>query len=353
MSISLYNVLKVKKLDSILFFSRENIRYLCGFTGSSGMLLYRNGENIFFTDSRYLEQAKHEVRNAKVKLANRGAIDVCNFLSSDGIKMLGIEASSVSYQNFIYFQRNLRRTKIYPLTDELDELRAVKNKDEIKAIKKALKIAEASLKEVIKILRDDVSESEIAIEIEYLMKLKGSEELPFNTIVLFGKNSSLPHGRPGKRKLKKGDFILIDFGARYNGYCSDETVTFVYKKASKEQERVYTAVNDARKYAIELIRDGVKTADVDKAVRGVLDKHGLSKFFGHGLGHGVGLAIHESPRLAGDSKTVLKKGMVVTVEPGVYIPGWGGVRLEDMVVVEEKGAKIITGFKKEFRIIDG
>jgi Xaa-Pro aminopeptidase len=349
----LLKILKQKNLDAILFFSKENIRYLCGFTGSSGVLLCRPHSRIFFTDSRYIEQAENEVIGAKVRPANLGTFEVYNYLDANGIRNVGIESAGLTYQEFLILKKMLRRAKIKPLFDELQELRAVKAPQELKSIKNAVRIAESALREVMKLIKTGITESEIAIELEHCMKLNGSDELPFNVIVLSGKNTSLPHGRPGKRRLKKGDLILIDFGARSGGYCSDETVTFVFGGVNREQSMVYNAVNDARKYAIESIREGVKASEIDSVARGYLDKKGLAKYFGHGLGHGVGLAIHESPRLSNNSKTVLKSGMVLTVEPGVYIPGWGGVRLEDMVEVNEKGAKILTGVSKELRIIKG
>ncbi len=349
----LREVLKHKGIDSILFFSRENIRYLCGFTGSSGTLLYRRGSRIFFTDSRYIEQAKKEVVKAKVLLANGGTADICKYLNADGVRNLGVEAGGISYHNFLMLKNRLQGVRIKPLFDDLQDIRSIKDKSELQKIKSAVRIAEDALNEVIQLIRAGITELELAIELEYRMKLKGSESLPFDIIVLFGSNSSLPHGRPGGRRLKKGDLILIDFGARSDGYCSDETVTFVFGGVNSEQSRVYNAVNDARRYAIESIRDGVKASEVDRVAREYLRKKGLGKYFGHGVGHGVGLAVHESPRLSHDSSTVLREGMVITVEPGVYIPGWGGVRIEDMVAVEKKGAKILTGISKELRIIKG
>lgn len=352
-SSALTKLMEQKKIASILFFSRENIRYLCGFTGSAGTLLFRVNSNIFFTDSRYIEQARKELKGARVKLANAGIPDVSSYLNSNGVRSVGVESSEVTYHNFIMFKNKVRSIKIYPLFEELQELRAVKDDTELQKIRRAIKISEDGLNDVIKLIKPGITESELAVELEYRMKLKGSEDLPFNVIVLFGSNSSFPHRRPGRRRLKKGDLVLIDFGARVNGYCSDETVTFTFSRVNSEQRRVWTAVNDARKYAIESIREGIKASDVDAAARRYLEKKGLAKYFVHGLGHGVGLAVHESPRLSHDSKTVLENGMVVTVEPGVYIPEWGGVRIEDMVAVEKKGAKILTGISKELRIIKG
>lgn len=350
---ALLKVLKRDNLNSILLFSHENIRYLCGFTGSSGTLLYRPNSMIFFTDSRYIEQAKKEIKGAQVRLANRGVVDICKYLNADGIKNVGIESSGVSLQDFVELKSKLRGVKINPIYDGLQNLRAVKDKFEFQRIKRAIKIAENALNKIIESIKSGITEIELAIELEHQMKLGGSEELPFNPIVLFGKHASLPHGRPGKKRLNPGELILIDFGARSGGYCSDETVTFIFDRMNSEQSRIYNAVNDARKYAIERIREGVKTSEIDSVAREYLEKKGLAKYFGHGLGHGVGLAIHESPRLSPDSTTVLECGMIFTVEPGVYIPGWGGVRLEDMVAVEKKGAKILTGISKELRIIRG
>ncbi len=349
----LNGVLKQKGIDSILLFSPENIRYLCGFTGSSGVFLYRPNSRILFTDSRYIEQAKRELVGAKVLLANAETVDIPKYLSKDGVKSVGVEATEISYHNFITLKNKLSGVKIKPLFDDLRDIRSVKDKLELQKIKNAVRIAEDAFNEVIKLIRGGITESELAVELEHCMKLKGSESLPFDVIVLFGSNSSLPHGRPGRRRLKKGDFILIDFGARSGGYCSDETVTFIFGGGNSEQSRVYNAVNDARRYAIDSIRDGVKASEIDGVAREYLRKRGLAKYFGHGLGHGIGLAVHESPRLSHDSSTVLREGMVITVEPGVYIPGWGGVRIEDMVAVEKKGAKILTGISKELKIIKG
>lgn len=347
------SILKERGVDSVLFFSRENIRYLCGFTGSFGNLLCTLRSNHFFTDARYLEQAGKEVKGAKIHLAKNGIVDICRFISSNGVKKVGIESTAVSYHDFTVFKKSIGSAKVYPLMKEFHNFRAVKDSDELSRIEGAIKIAERSLEETLKLIRTGVSEMDIAVELEYRMKLNGSEELPFNVIVLFGENTSLPHGKPGKRRLKKGDLILIDFGARYGGYCSDETVTFVYGRPDQEQVRIHNAVNDARRYAIDLMCEGRKASDVDNIARKYLREKGLGKFFGHGLGHGVGLAVHEDPRLSNKSEDLLSSSMVVTVEPGVYIQKWGGVRLEDMVVVKKNGAKILTGLKKQIRMLEG
>jgi len=351
--LKLSKILRDKKIDSVLFFSRENIRYLCGFTGSTGFFLYRGKSSVFFTDSRYIEQAQKEVEGAKISHANSGILDVCKFLNADGKRSTGIESMGITYDNFMLLKRNLHRKKLIPLINELADLRAIKEGEEIQKIKKATRIAERALESILKLIKIGITERELAIELEYYMKLNGSEELPFGPIILFGQNSSLPHGRPANRRLKKGDFILIDFGARWNGYCSDETVTYIFEKVNPEQVRVYNAVNDARRFAIDSVRPGIRASDVDIVARKHLERKGLARYFSHGLGHGLGLAVHESPRISNNSHTVLEPGMVITIEPGVYIPGWGGVRLEDMVVVTENGAKIITELSKELRILQG
>ncbi|HEY4716159.1 MAG TPA: Xaa-Pro peptidase family protein [bacterium] len=344
-------LLNKKNLDVILFFSPENIRYLTGFTGDSGVLVCKSGSNFLFTDSRYREQAIGEVHGARIKKGDIGMLDICSFIGADGIKHAGVESDAITLSLSLILKRRARGVRFKPLITELLSLRAVKDSEELASIKRAINISENSLLNVMHLFKEGVTEREVATELECEMKKRGDNALSFEVIVLFGNRTSMPHGKPGKRKLKAGDLIIVDFGARFNGYCSDETLTFVFKKVAPKQKFVYTAVNDARLYAIEKIKAGVKASEVDALTRGFLKKKGLAKYFGHGLGHGIGLAVHEPPVISIRSDVVLEEGMVFTIEPGVYIPGWGGVRLEDMVVVEKHGAKVLTNLSKELEIL--
>ncbi len=339
-------ILKRYKLDTLLLFSPENLRYLSGFTGSFGFILATRNEWYFLTDSRYTLQARAEVSGCLVRELKGGEQGLIGFLARKRFKRMGFESGGITYRGFQKMRASLPLVEFVPIEDELDQLRLQKSRSEVALVKKSIRAAEHGLKAIIETIQEGVIEREIALDLEYRMKEAGAEEKAFEIIVISGSRSALPHGKPGQKRVKEGELVLVDFGAKVDGYFSDETCTYVLGKATRKQRAIYQIVKDAHDLAIEAVRPGLPLKQLDAVARGYIEKAGYGKYFGHSLGHGVGLAIHEEPRIAPLSKGIVETGMVFTIEPGIYIPRWGGVRIEDMVLVRPDGAEVLTGMPK-------
>ena len=344
-------ILGEKSLEGILFFSPENIRYLTGFSGSEGYLLTGKNTNLLLVDSRYITQAHEETKDCRVILIEKGIKDVAAQISALELKRLGFEAQEISVALFGQLQENLHETELVPIKDELERLRGVKADDEITLIKQAVQVAEAAWEKVLGMVRSGTREDELALELEYRMKQGGAERVAFDIIVAAGPRAALPHAQPSTRSIEEGDFVLFDFGARYGGYSSDESCTVIAGRATDEQKRIYTIVKDAHDKAIVQVRPGVRLAEIDETARDYINQAGHGEHFGHGTGHGVGLAVHEWPVVSKNSREVAEVGMVFTIEPGIYIPGWGGVRIEDMVLVTPDGCEVLTEIPKDLMIV--
>ncbi len=337
-------------LDGILISNIDNVRYLSGFTGSEGSLLITRNGNFFLTDSRYMTQASEQTRGFVVKKYEKREEAISNLASDLKINTLGFEPQYVTFEVYSKLLKELEGTDLTPIDEGLDSLRERKADSEIELIKEAIRIASESYLKLMKKIEIGVEEREIALEMEYLMRRMGAEKVSFDTIVASGKRSALPHGIATHKKIENGDLILIDYGAGYQGYYSDETQTVVVGKPTAKQEKIYEVVREAQEKAFEKIRPGVAVREVDSAARDHIKKAGFGEYFGHGTGHGVGLAVHESPRISPLGKGVLEEGMVFTVEPGIYIPDWGGVRLEDMVRVTSGGYEKLTTLPKNLEL---
>jgi Xaa-Pro aminopeptidase len=344
-------ILGEKALEGILFFSQENIRYLTGFSGSEGYLLAGTNENLLLVDSRYITQAHEETKDCSVSLMDKGIKGVAAQISALGLKRLGFEAQGISVALFEQLQEQLQKVKLVSIKDELERLRGLKTDEEITVMKTAVQVAEEAWKKVLGMVKPGTGEDELALEIEYCMKKEGAEGIAFDIIVAAGPRAALPHAQPTKRFIEEGEFVLFDFGARYRGYCSDESCTVIAGRATEEQKRVYTIVKDAHDRAIEQVKPGVRLAEIDATARNHINQTGHGEHFGHGTGHGVGLAVHEWPVVGKDSRDVAEAGMVFTIEPGIYIPGWGGVRIEDMVLVTPDGCEVLTAIPKDLMIV--
>lgn len=348
----LNDVMRAAQCDAILITGIENIRYLTGFTGSSGVLLITDNGGIFFTDSRYTEQATKEVSaEVEVKEYKKKVPELAAAIVGAGLKKVGFEDSDLTFQGYQALKKELKGVKLVPLKDRLTLLRGVKSKGELRRISKAVDIAYKAFEKLLPSIKPGKREDELAVELEYLMRKGGAEGISFDVIVASGGRSALPHGRASDKLLKMGDPVVIDFGARYKGYHSDETVTLFIGKASERLARIYQTVKEAHDRAIDAVRPGIRFSDIDKAARGVIEKAGYGKNFGHGTGHGVGLNVHEGPSISPNSKGVAEEGMVFTIEPGIYMPKVGGVRIEDMVVVTKEGCRVLTKIPKEMTII--
>jgi len=345
------SILQKKSVEGILFFSPENIRYLTGFSGSEGYLLAGRDELLLLVDSRYLTQAQEETKGCRVFLVDKGMTGVASQVSSLGLRRLGVEAQGISVARFEQLQKGLEKVALVPIGDELERLRGSKMAEEIAWITKASRIAEAAWEEVLALVAPGVQEADLALELDYRMKKKGAERMAFDTIVASGPRAALPHAQPTTRPIEQGDLLLFDFGCRYRGYCSDESCTVIVGRATEEQRRIYGVVKDAHDKAIEQVRPGVRLAAIDAAAREHINHAGHGEHFGHGTGHGVGLAVHEWPVVGRDSSDVAEEGMVFTIEPGIYLPGWGGVRIEDMVTVTADGCEVLTVIPKDLMIV--
>lgn len=349
----LSDALADENIAAFLLFDINNIRYLTGFRGEEGLLLYHAGEWVLLVDGRFLTQARMELTEGiEIVLVKEVMAEVASFIRSRMVPQLAVEAHAVSEANFRLLRRALRGVKVKAVNNVVAEMRMQKDQSEIEALKRAVKIAEEALNEVMPLIKPGMKERDIAIELDYLMKKKGALEAAFPTIIASGARSAMPHAKTGMHSLNAGEVVIIDFGAmEEGGYRSDETCTFLLGK-DEEVIRAYQVVREAQKRAIDAIRPGVKASYVDQVARDTISEAGYGDVFTHGTGHGIGLEVHELPRLSPKAKERLKEGMVVTVEPGIYLPGRWGIRLEDMVLVTESGGCLITNMSKEITILD-
>lgn len=325
-----------RKFQAILVTDLSNIRYLCGYSGSSGVLLIGRDCSFFFTDFRYKEQAAAEIgSSATVIICYKGILSqVLKTIKKQKITKLAVE-NSMPLGTYLAYQKKFKG-ELIPVRGLVKKIRQIKIKEEEVLLKKAFSIADGAFEKLLKYIKPGKTEIEIAARLEFLMKQAGSSMPSFDTIVASGPNSSCPHAQPTNRKFKNGEMIKIDFGAVYNGYHSDMTRTIFLGKADSKFKKIYNIVLKAQKAAIKALKVGEKCCDIDQVARKIITDNGYGDNFGHGLGHSYGLDVHESPALASACKDIIKAGMTFTVEPGIYIPGWGGVRIEDSFLVKEK-----------------
>jgi Xaa-Pro aminopeptidase len=337
------------KVDAIIFWSLENIRYLCGFTGSDGVLIVTGQGRTFLSDSRYEEQMRVEVRDATCEKYKQKIAGVARLLKSLPVKRLGFESAAMPYESYQKLREKLPRMSFIPLAEEIRGMRARKDAAELEKIRRAIQIGTDSFGDASSRWQPGIRERVAAEFLECRMRRRGAEKPAFDTIVASGPRAALPHGKPTDRRMQKKETVVVDFGVCFQGYHSDETKTLILGKPDAAQRRIYTAVRRAQEKAMKAIRPGVSVRRIDEAAREVIARAGYGKFFGHGTGHGVGLAVHEEPSISPRGRGVVEEGMVFTVEPGIYLPGWGGVRLEDMVLVTARGCEVLTRLSKDLK----
>lgn len=343
----LQNMLSQYDVDGYYISKPSNVTYITGFTGDDSVAIVTRDKAFFITDSRYTEQAKIEVDGFSIIDNNRDmykAVGEC--INSSGIKTLGFESGYVTYEVYSTL-KDTDKVQLKPLNNIIESFRSIKDEKEIKNIKQAQKIAEKAFDHILSVIKAGIKEIDIAAELEYYMRKEGADGTSFDTIVASGYRSALPHGKASEKIIENGEFVTIDFGCKYNGYCSDMTRTIVIGKATEEQRNIYNIVLNAQKHAIENLKANIKESEGDYLARSVIENEGYGEYFGHSLGHGVGLEIHEEPYMAKNKSGILKVKMVVTVEPGIYIPNFGGVRIEDMVVIKEDNVLDLTNSTKE------
>ena len=338
---------KAAGVDALLVTHLPDVRYLCGFTGSNAALVLAGSKAVLFTDGRYTAQAKAEVTGTRVVIAKKPVLpSACEWIEAAGVRRCGFDAANTTVAALESMRKavsaKVRRGIFVAVGPLVARLRELKDAEEIQKIRAAAELGCRLFEELLEHIKPGVREAEVALALEVNAKMAGAEAMSFETIVASGGRSALPHGRASKAKLPKRGFVTMDFGVVLDGYMSDMTRTVHLGRALDGERDVYDAVLEAQEAAVAAVAPGVTAGGVDEAARSVLRRDGLDKYFTHSTGHGVGLEIHEGPRLAAKQTQVLEEGMVITIEPGVYMPGRFGVRIEDMVLVTKAGGEILT-----------
>ncbi len=335
----------------VLILSEQNRRYFTSFPSSFGILIVTKNDAVFLTDSRYIEAARNKIKFCRVTELKNLKEQLPQLCAEMEISSLLAE-SCITVDELNSMRKLFKPVRISTARTEkiISSCRETKTDYELEQIKAAQRIAELAFEHILPMIKPGIAERDISLELDYFMLRNGAEALSFETIAVSGRKSSMPHGVPGNNKIEIGDFITMDYGAVVNGYHSDMTRTVAVGRVSEKQKRVYDTVLNAQKAALEIIREGIPLKDTDAAARSVIESGGYGEFFRHSTGHGVGVEIHEQPNLSPKAEGRLKKGNVVTVEPGIYLPGEFGVRIEDMVYVTENGCLNLTGTEKNLII---
>lgn len=348
---ALRSLIQEQEIDGMLISDAHNRRYLSGFIGSAGYLFITETDAVLMTDSRYTEQAGDQATGFEVsQIKGRLSEWFPTLLADLDVKKLGFESDNLTVAGLKLFEDAIDETDVEvslePKSGDAAKIRAIKDEGEIELLQKAIDIGDAAFEETAAKLTAGMTEKEAAWEFEKAIRERGAECLSFDTIVANGPNAARPHHQTGDSELQEGQTIVFDCGATYQGYCSDLTRTFVLGEADDEVARIYNIVLEAQETAIENVTSGITGSDADAIARKIIDEAGYADNFGHSLGHGLGLEVHEDPNVGPRGTTVLEDGMPFTIEPGIYIPGWGGVRIEDVVVLENGRARVLSHAKK-------
>ncbi len=338
-----------RDLDGFAVTHAANLRYLCGYSGSNGLLLLLAGRCIFFTDGRYTQQAREEVEGARIVICKGPLLaDVAKLLDRLATAAIGFEADHTSVAAAAQLRHAVQKKIVWkPVSGLIEQQRMIKDADELRLIVEAVKLGAAAYQEAVKAVRPGIAETEVAGQLEFAARRAGADAMSFETIVAGGQRSALPHGRASHHPIPRRGFVVIDSGVILRGYCSDMTRTLHVGRLNREERQWYDAVLEAQLAGIAAVAPGKTAGEVDAAAREVLRGARLEQYFTHSTGHGVGLEIHEPPRLGKQQKELLEPGMVITIEPGIYISGKGGIRIEDVVVVTDRGARVLTSVAKE------
>jgi len=337
------------KVDAVFLAGDHNRNYLSGFTGNESYSFITLDKAFFITDSRFTEQASQQVEGYELIETGRNRTLselVSDLANENGIRNLGFEEDVLTFKAYSEYKERLR-CGFVPMKGMVEEIRMIKDSSELDIMRKAAEIADSAFGHILKFIQPGMTEREIGIELEMHMKKNGASSLSFPSIVASGTRSSLPHGEATDKRVAEGEFLTLDFGCVYREYCSDMTRTIVIGKPSEKMAEIYNVVLEAQLLAAKSFREGAVAVDVDKKARDFIAKAGYGENFGHSLGHGVGRQVHEAPTIGFRNATVLKAGMVVTNEPGIYLPGFGGVRIEDMLAITENGSEIMSKSTKD------
>ncbi|OCA92634.1 M24 family metallopeptidase [Pseudobacillus wudalianchiensis] len=343
--------MKTVGIDGLLVMSPYNRRYVTNFTGSAGAALISDEKAVFITDFRYVEQAGKQAEEFEI-VQHKGTLyeEVVAQAKKLGIKRLGFEKAYTTFQTYETL-KSLFKEELVPVSELIEKLRLIKDNSEIKILKEAADIADAAFKHIIEFIKPGMTELEVSNELEFFMRKWGATSSSFDTIVASGKRSALPHGVASDKVIEKGDMVTLDYGAYYKGYVSDITRTVAVGEPSEQMKEIYQIVLDAQLKGMEQIRGGLTGKEADAITRDYITEKGYGEYFGHSTGHGIGLEVHEGPALSFRSDTVLKPGMIVTVEPGIYLPGVGGVRIEDDTLITDTGNETFTHSTKDLLIL--
>jgi Xaa-Pro aminopeptidase len=343
-----------REIDALIVGKADNRRYLSGFTGSAGTLLITPDKAILYTDFRYTEQAALQAPHFEIvepKGGNNLAL-IADALKAAGAKRVGFEGDWLVHDQFLRWQSALEGFDLVSVAGLVEKIRFIKDADELDFMRKAAEITDAGFAHILKFVRPGMRESEVALELEFFMRKQGADGLAFETIVASGARSAMPHGVASDKVIEVGDLVTFDFGARYKGYCSDMTRTIMVGQPNEKQREIYDIVLRAQLAGVAACKAGITGKELDAACRDLIRDAGYADAFGHSTGHGVGLYIHEGPRAAAGSDDVLEPGMIVTIEPGIYLPGFGGVRIEDMVLVTADGCERFSHSPKDLIILE-
>jgi len=334
--------------EAFLVTKLQNVHYLTGFTGSSGYVLVTPDRAVFITDFRYKTQSAEEVQGLDIVIQKgRWTEDVAALVRDAGVKRLCFEGGAVSFEAHQSMCKAIDGVELVPAKDAVEKLRLVKDEDELRRITEAIRRAERGFTENLSRVSPDMTEAETALGLEFNIRDNGAKRVPFDIIVASGPRAALPHGIASGRKMKNGDTVVIDFGGEADGYQSDITRSGVLGEPDRKQREIYDIVYEAQSRAIEAVKPGALCRDIDLAARGYIASKGYGDYFGHSLGHGVGLDVHEGPTVSPMCEDTAQPGMVFTIEPGIYIPDWGGFRIEDMVLVTDDGCRVLTSLPKD------
>lgn len=343
--------LKENNIDAMLVTNPFNRRYLSGFEGTGGVLLISRDDAILVTDFRYLEQAAQQAENFTVRRWQDDLYkSLAPMVAEAGWEKLGFEAKHIVYSTFNEM-KNKMPVELVPVEEAVEKQRIKKSEKEIKALRRGAEILDRAYDYILTLIKPGMKEKELALELEIYLLRKGAEEMSFKFIVASGERGAMPHGTASDRVMQKGELVTIDFGAVFYGYATDMTRTLALGQIDQRQREIYNLVLEGQQRAVYAVKPGMKASDLDAVARSIFDDAGYGNYFGHGLGHGIGLETHEQPVLNPQSKTVLEPGMAFTVEPGIYIKGWGGIRIEDMVCVTEGGGETLTLSPRDLKVV--
>ncbi|OWA37029.1 Xaa-Pro dipeptidase [Saccharibacillus sp. O16] len=346
----LREAMSLQGISAMFVASDINRRYLTGFTGSAGYVLITETDSYLLTDFRYMTQAPQQAKDFKVVEHAPKVMETVKGLLGSAAK-LGFEQEHVTFATYRSYSAALEGVELVPVSGLVEGLRIFKDEDELAIMREAAVLADRTFSHILTKIRPGVTERELDLQMEMFMRENGATSSSFETIVASGERSALPHGVASSRVLQGNEFITFDFGALLNGYCSDVTRTVVLGEASDRHREIYGIVLEAQLNALDKIRPGMTGREADALTRDIISSYGYGENYGHSTGHGLGMEVHENPRLSKLSDDILKPGMVVTVEPGIYIPGFGGVRIEDDIVITETGIEIITSSTKELTLL--